>query len=104
MDLTSHILPKAIPALDFKACADPLQVVVSCTPSAVRDNNSASPTLVNDMDLLRAVALQPCSFTTGGYGWKGKERLAINLVDPTDGKKTKVRDVNVHVLDMVELS
>ncbi len=100
MDLTSHILPKAIPALDFKACADPLQVVVSCTPSAVRDNNSASPALVNDTGLLGAVALQPCSFTTGGYGWKGKERLAINLVDPTSGEKKEVQVMLTYVFQI----
>lgn len=80
----------AIPASDFKALAVPLDVIVTCTPSAARNNNSASPAPVNDTDLLGTVALQPCSFTTGGYGWKARERLAINLVDPTGGEKKKV--------------
>jgi hypothetical protein len=70
---------------------------VTSTPSAVRDNDSASPVLVNDTDLLGAVALQPCSFTTGGYGWKGKERLAVDLVDPTGGEKKEVQVMLTYV-------
>jgi len=49
------------------------------------------------MDLLGAVALQPCSFATGGYGWKGKERLAINLIDPTSGEKKEVQVMLTYV-------
>jgi hypothetical protein len=87
----------AIPASDFKALAVPLDVIVTCTPSAARNNNSASPAPVNDTDLLGTVALQPCSFTTGGYGWKARERLAINLVDPTGGEKKKVEVMLTYV-------
>jgi len=81
----------AIPASDFKARAVPLHVAVSRTPPAAGDDNNASLAPVDDTDLLGAVALQPCSFTTGSYGWKGSKRLAIDLVDPTSGEKNKVQ-------------
>jgi hypothetical protein len=87
----------AIPASDFKARAVPLHVVVTRTPPAGRDDDSASPAPVDDTDLLGAVALQPCSFTTGSYGWKGSKRLAIDLVDPTGGEKKKVQVMLTYV-------
>jgi len=35
------------------------------------------------------VALQPCTFATGSYGWKGSKRLVIDVVNPiSDEKKT----------------
>ncbi|KAN0115897.1 hypothetical protein V8E52_006437 [Russula decolorans] len=47
----------AIPASDSKARTVPLHVVVTRTPPAARDENSASPALVDDTDLLGALAL-----------------------------------------------
>jgi hypothetical protein len=87
----------AIPASDFKARAVPLHVVVTRTPPAARDDNNTSPTPVDDTDLLGALALQPCSFTTGSYGWKGSKRLAIDLVDLTGGEKKKVQVMLTYV-------
>ena len=96
--LVSHLTQAgAIPASDFKARAVPLHIVVTRTPPAARDDNSTSPAPVDDMDLLGAVALQPCSFTTGSYGWKGSKRLAIDLVDPTGGEKKKVQVMLTYV-------
>ncbi|KAI0279843.1 hypothetical protein BGY98DRAFT_1076880 [Russula aff. rugulosa BPL654] len=90
-DVKGGLKTGAIPASDFKARAVPLHVVVTRTPPAARDDDSASSAPVDDTDLLGAVALQPCSFTTGSYGWKGSKRLAIDLVDPTGGEKKKVQ-------------
>ena len=73
------------------------------TPPAVRDDSSASPAL-NDTDFIGAVALQPCSFTTGSYGWKGSKRLAIDIVDPTSGEKKKVQVMLTYVFPTTELS
>jgi hypothetical protein len=87
----------AIPASHFKARAVPLHVVVTRTPPATRDDNSASPAPVDNTDLLGAVALQPCSFTTGSYGWKGSKRLVIDLVDPTGGEQKKVQVMLTYV-------
>ena len=95
----SHLTTQggAIPVSDFKARAVPLHAVVTRTPPAAKDDNSASPAPVDDPDLLGAIALQPCSFTTGSYGWKGSKRLAIDLVDPTGGEKKKVQVLLTYV-------
>ena len=99
--LTSHLTQTgAIPASDFKARAVPLHVVVTRTPPAARDDDNASSAPVDDTDLLGAVALQPCSFTTGSYGWKGSKRLAIDLVDPTGGEKKKVQVMLTYVFQI----
>jgi len=82
--------PKAIPASTFKAHAVPLHVTVADTPPTVRDENSESPAPV-DPGILGAVVLQPCTFATGSYGWKGNRRLAIDIVDPMSGEKNKVQ-------------
>lgn len=87
----------AIPISDFKLRAFPLHVAVTRTPPAAADDSSASPAPVDDTDLLGAVALQPCSFTTGSYGWKGSKRLVIDLVDPTGGEKKKVQVMLTYV-------
>jgi hypothetical protein len=70
---------------------------VTRTPPVASDDDSASSATVDDTDLLGAVALQPCSFTTGSYGWKGSKRLAIDLVDPTGGEKKKVQVMLTYV-------
>ena len=90
----------AIPASAFKSRAVPLHVAVTRTPLAAKDDSSASPVPVDDTDLLGAIALQPCSFTTGSYGWKGSKRLAIDLVDPTGGKKKKVQVMLTYVFQI----
>ncbi|KAH9999083.1 hypothetical protein BJV77DRAFT_940241 [Russula vinacea] len=94
---------RVIPASDFKARAVPLHVAVTRTPPAVRDDDSTSPAPI-DTDFIGAVALQPCSFTTGSYGWKGSKRLAIDVVDPTSGEKTKVQVMLMYVSSMIKLS
>jgi hypothetical protein len=76
---------------------------VSRTPSADRDDTDASAAVI-DSDFIGAVALQPCSFTTGSYGWKGSKRLAIDIVDPTSGEKKKVQVMLTYVFTMTELS
>jgi hypothetical protein len=76
---------------------------VSRTPPADRDNTDASAAVI-DSDFIGAIALQPCSFTTGSYGWKGSKRLAIDIVDPTSGEKKKVQVMLTYVFTMTELS
>jgi hypothetical protein len=73
---------------------------VTRTSPAARDDGSASPVPVDDTNLLGAVALRPCSFTTGSYGWKGSKRLAIDLVDPTGGEKKKVQVMLTYVFQI----
>ena len=94
----------AIPDSDFKARAVPLHVAVTRTPPAARDDIGASPAPVDDAELLGAVALQPCSFTAGSYGWKGSKRLAIDLVDPASGEQKKVQVMLTYVFSIIEFS
>jgi hypothetical protein len=76
---------QTIPVSEFKAGAVPLHVTVTRTSPAIEDNNNGAV----DPGFLGVVALQPCTFTTGSYGWKGGKRLVIDVVNPiSDEKKT----------------
>ena len=70
----------------FKACALPLHVNVTHTPPNTGEENG--PSVAKDSGFLGALTLQPSTFTTGSYRWKGSKRLTIELVDP-DGEETK---------------
>src|SRR6267142_1363543 len=67
-----------------------MHVTVTDTPPTARDDNCTSPDSV-DQRILGTVALQPCTFTTRSYGWKGSRRLAIDIADPGSGEKNKVQ-------------
>ncbi|KAI9456691.1 hypothetical protein BJY52DRAFT_545907 [Lactarius psammicola] len=82
--------PKAVPAPVFKARALPLHVNVTHTPPTTGEENGA-PAAPADPGFLGALALQPSTFATGSYGWKGSKRLTIELVDPDGEEKEKVQ-------------
>lgn len=52
-------------------------------PVSGEENDLEGP---EDLGFLGALALQPSTFTTGSYGWKGSKRLTIELFDP-DGEE-----------------
>ncbi|KAI0261077.1 hypothetical protein BC834DRAFT_494896 [Gloeopeniophorella convolvens] len=81
---------KAIPASAFKTRALPLHVNMTHTPPAIPDDDvvAAAPA---DPGFLGALSLQPSTFTTGSYGWKGSKRLTIELPDPEGGDGAKVQ-------------
>jgi len=81
--------PKAVSASLFKARALPLHVNVTHTPPVIGEENG--PDTPADPGSLGALALQPSTFTTGSYGWKGSKRLTIELVDPDGEEKEKVQ-------------
>lgn len=79
---------QAVSATLFKARALPLHVNVTHTPPVVGEDNGEAPA---DPGFLGLLALQPSTFTTGSYGWKGSKRLTIELVDPDSEEKEKVQ-------------
>lgn len=82
--------PKAVSVPLFKARALPLHVNVTHTPPIIGDENGP-PATPADPGFLGALALQPSTFTTGSYGWKGSKRLTVELVDSDSGEKEKVQ-------------
>jgi hypothetical protein len=62
---------------------------VTHTPPIIGEEND--PSAAVDPGFLGALALQPSTFTTGSYGWKGSKRLTIELVDPDGEEKEKVQ-------------
>jgi len=63
---------------------------VTHTPPTTGEENGP-PAAPADPGFLGALALQPSTFTTGSYGWKGSKRLTIELVDPEGKEKEKVQ-------------
>lgn len=88
---------QAMPTSAFKERASPLHVTVSQTPPTVKEDDDGASSAPVDPGFLGAVVLQPCTFTTGSYGWKGSKRLAIDIVDPTSGEETKVQVMLTYV-------
>ncbi|KAI9446774.1 hypothetical protein H4582DRAFT_2167529 [Lactarius indigo] len=75
----------------YKARALPLHV--NCDAHTTHHCRGERPvtTAPADSGFLGALALQPSTFTTGSYGWKGSKRLTIELIDSDGGEKEKVQ-------------
>jgi len=76
----------------FKSQAHPLHIALTHTPPPVAEDSgeqaSAEPT---DPGFLVAFSLQPSSFSTGTYGWKGSKRVTIEVDNPDTGEKEKLQ-------------
>ncbi|PFH52495.1 hypothetical protein AMATHDRAFT_140125 [Amanita thiersii Skay4041] len=71
-----------MPASAFKAKARPLHVKL--TDDVASDTASEGNTVGE-------LTLNPSSFNTGSYGWKGSKRITVELDDAEGGEKTKVQ-------------
>ncbi len=67
-----------------------MHVNVTHTPPVMGEENGPS-TVPADLGFLGALSLQPSTFATGSYGWKGSKRLTIELVDPDGEEKERVQ-------------
>ncbi|KZV70600.1 hypothetical protein PENSPDRAFT_664928 [Peniophora sp. CONT] len=81
--------PKAPAAAHFKKHALPLHVNITHTPPPIADDKESAA--VTDPGFLGGISMQPATFSTGSYGWKGSKRLQVEL-DGGDGKE------KVHVM------
>ncbi|KAF8610604.1 hypothetical protein BDV93DRAFT_601593 [Ceratobasidium sp. AG-I] len=80
---------KAKPALspeDFKSKALPLHINITQTPPKIDESSEKS----DDSGFIAAIAMQPSTFSTGSYGWKGSRRLTIPLEGGADGETVTV--------------
>ncbi|KDN41935.1 hypothetical protein RSAG8_07152, partial [Rhizoctonia solani AG-8 WAC10335] len=83
-------------AEDFKSKALPLHVNLTQTPPDL-DPESAPAT--SDDGLLASIAMQPTTFQTGSYGWKGSRRMTIPLPGGTEGETVTVMiNINASVV------
>jgi len=80
-------------AKTFKSQARPLYVSVTNTPPPVAEESGEkaqgeSP----DPGFVVALSLEPSSFSTGTYGWKGSnKRITIEVNNPDTGEKEKLQ-------------
>jgi len=85
--------PKAnLSAKTFKSQARPLYINITHTPPPVagksgEEAQGESP----DLGFVAALSLEPSSFSTGTYGWKGSKRIAIEVNNPDTGEKEKLQ-------------
>ncbi|KAG9081552.1 hypothetical protein FRC06_005507 [Ceratobasidium sp. 370] len=78
---------------DFKSKALPLHINITQTPPKLAESTeeseaSAEPSSA-DPGFIASIAMQPSTFSTGSYGWKGSRRLTIPL-GGTDGETVTV--------------
>ncbi|KAG9106549.1 hypothetical protein FRC07_008793 [Ceratobasidium sp. 392] len=85
---------KALSQEDFKSKALPLHVNITHTPPKLAESTeeSAEPSS-SDSGFVASVALQPSTFATGSYGWKGSRRLTI----PVNGKDGETVTVMINI-------
>jgi hypothetical protein len=76
----------------FKSQAHPLHISITHTPPPVVEGSSENvPAKSTDSGFLAALSLQPSSFSTGTYGWKGSKRVTIEVDNPDTGEKEKLQ-------------
>lgn len=79
-------------AKTFKSQAHPLHITITHTaPPVVEESVEKSPPESTDPGFLAALSLQPSSFSTGTYGWKGSKRVTIEVDNPDTGEKEKLQ-------------
>ncbi|KAJ1310248.1 hypothetical protein OPQ81_006990 [Rhizoctonia solani] len=83
---------------DFKAKALPLHVNLTRTPPKLDDSkDESSPT--SDEGFIASIAMQPTTFQTRSYGWKGSRRMTIPLPGGAEGETVTVMiNINASVL------
>jgi len=85
--------PKAnLSAKTFKSQARPLHISITHTPPPVtEDSGEKASSEATDPGFLAALSLQPSSFSTGTYGWKGSKRVTIEVDNPDTGEKERLQ-------------
>ncbi|KAG8719217.1 hypothetical protein FRC08_003371 [Ceratobasidium sp. 394] len=92
---------------DFKSKALPLHLNITHTPpklaeSAEESEAPAEPS--SDPGFIASIAMQPSTFATGSYGWKGSRRLTIPLGDTDDETVTVMININATVVGSKDAS
>ncbi|CAE6416626.1 unnamed protein product [Rhizoctonia solani] len=86
-------------AEDFKARALPLHISLTQTPPKLSESKNDSPPATSDDGFIASISMQPSTFNTGSYGWKGARRMAIPLPGGAEGETVTVMiNVNASVV------
>jgi len=89
---SSSPLKTNLSAKTFKSQALPLHISITHTPPpVVEESGEKVPVESADPGFLVALSLQPSSFSTGTYGWKGSRRTTIEVDNPDTGEKEKLQ-------------
>ncbi|KAI0700538.1 hypothetical protein C8T65DRAFT_657646 [Cerioporus squamosus] len=83
--------PKAnLAASAFVKSALPIHVNLTHTPPVLSDDAETTTVASTDPGNIGHVALQPSTFATGSYGWKGNKRFTVEIENSEGGEKEKV--------------
>jgi len=86
------LLKANLSAKTFKSQARPLHISITHTPPPVtEDSGEKASSEATDPGFLAALSLQPSSFSTGTYGWKGSKRVTIEVDNPDTGEKERLQ-------------
>ncbi|KAG8705348.1 hypothetical protein FRC09_003021 [Ceratobasidium sp. 395] len=90
-------LKAALSPEDFKSKALPLHLNLTRTPPNLAESTeeSAEPSS-SDPGFIASIAMQPSTFATGSYGWKGSRRITIPVGD-SDETVTVMININATV-------
>ncbi|KAG8687582.1 hypothetical protein FRC11_006960 [Ceratobasidium sp. 423] len=77
-------------AEDFKSKALPLHVNITRTPPKLDEPKGETAPATSDDGFLASIAMQPTTFQTGSYGWKGSRRMTIPLPGGAEGETVTV--------------
>ena len=74
----------------FVKSALPIHVNLTHTPPVLTDDAETKTVASADPGYIGHTALQPATFATGSYGWKGNKRFTVEVANPEGGEKEKV--------------
>ena len=85
------ILQTSISASTFKAKSLPLHVNITHTPPPITESNDDKvPASAADPGHITSASLLPSVFSTGSFGWKGNQRVTIEI-ENEKGEKEKLQ-------------
>jgi hypothetical protein len=84
-------LQTSVSASAFKAKALPLHINITHTPPPITDGGDDKlPASAADPGHITSASLLPSVFSTGSYGWKGNQRVTIEI-ENENGEKEKLQ-------------
>ncbi|KAG8719797.1 hypothetical protein FRC08_001984 [Ceratobasidium sp. 394] len=93
---------------DFKSKALPLHLNITHTPPKLAESTEESEAPAepssSDPGFIASIAMQPSTFATGSYGWKGSRRLTIPLGDTEGETVTVMININATVVGSKDAS
>ena len=91
VEVFTYVIQTSVTASAFKSKALPLHINITHTPPAITEEGDGKVTATAaDPGHITSASLLPAVFSTGSYGWKGNQRVTVE-VENEKGEKEKLQ-------------